>query len=72
MRPRFLSVILAAISIAAASTLFSGCTTTSSDAYNKQVNEADAAYQANKISTAEYLKLKQDAQNAYLARQQTN
>ena len=72
MRLRFPILFLAAFSLAASAAIFSGCASSSSDAYNKQVSEADTAYQANKITTAEYLKLKQDAQNAYLARQQNN
>jgi len=72
MRPSFSSVILAAFSIAAAAVFSSGCSSTSTDAYNQQVSEANTAYQSGKISTSEYLKLKQDAQNAYLARQQNN
>jgi PBP1b-binding outer membrane lipoprotein LpoB len=72
MRLRFLSIILAAFSIVAAAVFFSGCSSTSTDAYNQQVSEANTAYQAGKITPAEYLKLKQDAQNAYLARQQNN
>lgn len=72
MRLRFSSPFLAAFSIVAAAVFSSGCSSTSTDAYNQQVSEANAAYQAGKITPAEYLKLKQDAQNAYLARQQNN
>ncbi len=64
--PLFAAVLLAL------GALLAGCGTTSQDVYNKQINEADAAYRSGKITTAEYLKLKQDAQNAYLQRKSTN
>ncbi|MGA2052126.1 MAG: hypothetical protein ABSH19_02310 [Opitutales bacterium] len=63
-RPFLLAILFATLLGA-----LSGCSTTSSEAYNKQLSDAKTAYDAGKITTAEYLKLTQDAQNAYLQRQ---
>jgi hypothetical protein len=62
------SILLCALLAAFAA----GCSTTSEDAYNKQVSDAHAAYESGKISMAEYLKLKEEAQNAYMQRQSNN
>jgi uncharacterized lipoprotein len=70
MRPRFFSRPLLAVALVALLVgALSGCSSTSTDAYNKQVSDAQAAYQSGKITTAEYLQLRQNAQNAYLQRQ---
>ena len=52
--------------------LLAGCQshrTRSLDAYNAQLQEIEQAKQAGQISTAEYLKLKQDAENAWRHRE---
>ena len=72
MRSLFPSRFSAILILVAAAVIFSGCSSASTDAYDKQISDANAAYQAGKITPAEYIKLKQDAQNAYLARQQNN
>jgi hypothetical protein len=70
MRAPAFSRLVAIVSFALLASLGTGCSTSSQEAYNNQVEAADTAYKAGKITTAEYLKLKQDAQNAYLSRSQ--
>jgi hypothetical protein len=72
MRVRPFLTSLFAAGLLAAGAFFAGCSTTSQEVYDKQISEADAAYRSGKITTAEYLKLKQDAQNAYLQRKNAN
>jgi outer membrane lipoprotein SlyB len=71
MRLRFTSGCMAVLFVVLAAAA-SGCASSSNDVYQKQIAQADAAYKAGKISTTEYLKLKEDAKNAYLASPQNN
>jgi outer membrane lipoprotein SlyB len=61
-----------AVLFAVLAAVASGCASSSSDVYQKQLAQADAEYKAGKISTTEYFKLKEDAKNTYLASPQNN
>jgi hypothetical protein len=58
--------ILPALTLSAA--LFSGCANSSKRTLQNQLAEIEQAHQAGKITTAEYLNLKQNAENAYQQR----
>lgn len=51
--------------------LGTGCVSSSRMAYQNQLQEIELSYQAAKITTAEYLTLKQNAENAYRQRKAT-
>ena len=46
-----------------------GCQTHSQQVYSSQLNEIEAAKSRGELSTAEYIQLKHQAQNAYELRQ---
>jgi len=54
-----------------ATLLTGGCIGSSKMAYQGQLQEIEQAYQAGKITTAEYLTLKHDAENSYRQRKAT-
>jgi hypothetical protein len=48
-----------------------GCVSSSKMAYQNQLQEIEQAYHTGKITTAEYLTLKQNAENSYRQRKAT-
>lgn len=48
-----------------------GCVSSSRMTYQNQLQEIEQSYQAGKITTAEYLTLKHNAENAYRQRKAT-
>jgi hypothetical protein len=51
--------------------LTGGCVSSSEIAYQNQLQDIEQAYQAGKITTAEYLTLKHNAENSYRQRKAT-
>lgn len=58
-------------SVAVTAVLCAGCVSSSRMAYQNQLQEIEQSYQVGKITTAEYLTLKQNAENAYRQRKAT-
>ena len=61
--PRFF--IVTVLLICACISLSVGCQTHSQQVYSSQLNEIEAAKSSGKLSTAEYIQLKHQAQNAH-------
>ena len=57
--------IVTVLLICACISLSVGCQTHSQQVYSSQLNEIEAAKSSGKLSTAEYIQLKHQAQNAH-------
>jgi hypothetical protein len=71
MKARSRVVVLAVLMIFTCCFLPSGCQSRSQQAYVRQIQTIEAAYQKGNLTESEYLKLKMDAENAYQQRRAT-